>query len=60
MTETKPWYKSKTIIFNILMGIITILWPYFKEYITPEQAGAFVVIGNMILRVLTDKGLTST
>lgn len=51
--QTKPFWKSKTLWFNAVAGVVTVFWPEVSKFLTPEQAGAIVIIGNAILRLVT-------
>ncbi len=63
----KPWYKSKTVIFNILSTAVPIVG-YFagspemlKSYMTPAHFTAYAVaVGavNQILRAVTTQGIS--
>lgn len=60
MEAKKPWYLSKTILMNILMGLAMIVGVFYapagefiKTYFSEMGMGwAFV---NVILRVITNK-----
>ena len=59
MNETKQWYKSKTLWGNLLMGLGSVFsGPMFGHVFAPEEVGAIMGIGNIVLRLTTDKGLT--
>jgi len=59
--ETKPWWQSKTIIFNILSGIIGIVASLQADKGIPphvaEIFGTVVTIGNVALRFMTDTAI---
>ena len=62
MENGKKWYKSKTIIFNVLSGIVgTVATLQSSEGIPPHLTQIFstiVLVGNIILRLITDKPIT--
>lgn len=62
----KSWYKSKTVWFNVLAGVVAIatLFGYTGEFSSPEVADkveqvlSFVVlIGNLFLRFKTKEAV---
>lgn len=58
--EQKPWYLSKSILVNILMGVAMILAQFSPSAAAFIQehfgaAGAAWAIVNVILRVITKK-----
>jgi hypothetical protein len=59
--EKKKWYQSKTIIFNVLMGVASLSAFGVKEVsvITPDvalaAAGGITALGNIVLRLFTKK-----
>lgn len=61
--QTKPWYLSKTIWINILMGVVTIvgevsnIFPISKH---PTLYASVVTIANIALRLLTGTPITGT
>lgn len=66
--EVKPWYKSKTIWFNVLTGLgaaltgVVGLMPTLQPLITPTSyAISLFVMGtiNVGLRVVTKHGLST-
>ena len=60
--ETKKWYFSKTIWFNIISGAVAIF--ALPEFISvlPAVVLPYVAllnaIGNTVLRFITDKGIS--
>lgn len=56
--DSKEWYKSKTIIFNILSGLVGIAASLQMDKGVPphtaEIFGSIVMVGNIVLRLLTD------
>lgn len=44
-------FESWTVWFNVLVGVATFFWPTLQSHISPEEAGAFVVVGNLLLRI---------
>ena len=57
--ETKKWWKSRTVWFNILSGIVgTIVSLQSDQGLSPavqKALGGVVLGGNLVLRFLTDK-----
>jgi hypothetical protein len=55
--QSKPWWKSKTIWFNILsVGLLfTPLAP-----LSPAVVGAVIASGNVVLRTITTQPITLT
>jgi hypothetical protein len=58
--DAKPWYLSKTILVNILMGIALIVAqfsPSAAEFIRTyfAEAGTAWALVNIVLRLLTKK-----
>lgn len=62
MNNAKPWYASKTILFNALAAITTAILSQSAE-LTPvlgPSAIAFVSVGNIILRTLTNQPIAAS
>lgn len=55
--ETKKWYKSKTIIANIIALLAIIVQSQTGFIINPEEQVAIVILLNLVLRIITNKGL---
>lgn len=53
---SKPWWKSKTIWFNILS--IGILFTPFAP-LSPALSGAIIASGNLVLRAVTTQPITN-
>lgn len=60
MIVPKPFWQSKTLWLNVGFGVATALWPYLQKVLTPEEAGAVVVIANMLVRFFTTQPVTVT
>ena len=63
MNGSKKWYKSKTLWFGVLFGLVSIAGLFgFAEYEPTAEVtqviGIVVAIGTVILRALTDTKLT--
>jgi len=62
MTENncKPWWKSKTIGFNVLLGAGLEIAHLLGEtnIITPQNLALIMGVGNIILRAITNKPVT--
>lgn len=59
MDNSKPFYKSKTLWFNLLAGAGAMFVPggAFEHVLGPTEVGLIMGIGNALLRFVTDKGL---
>jgi hypothetical protein len=56
----KPWYKSKTIWFNIITICLGFFQVVNQNIPIPAQYLAYInAVGNLILRFITDTKLTS-
>lgn len=60
--ETKKWYESKTIWFNVLALVVIIANAFGFVGFAPtedvtELAGTAVVVINLILRFITNQGI---
>jgi hypothetical protein len=51
----KKWWTSKTIWFNIVSGAVVIVNELSGKVIPNEAAALVVVVGNTILRVITNQ-----
>lgn len=52
MNETKQWYLSKTLWFNVITILIGVLEVVSQTYPIPQNILALIVgIGNMLLRI---------
>lgn len=62
--ETKRWYKSKTLLFNIAVSALVALEASFSmlQAFLPADTYAIAVVvltvGNAMLRIVTTQGLT--
>jgi len=61
----KPWYKSRTLIFNVVAIAVAIATLIADPTLAQSQSvvsGALgvVTIGNMVLRLLTDQPIEGT
>jgi len=54
----KPFWKSKTIIVNFICLVALIIQSQTSFIITPEEQAALVAVINLILRAITNQGLT--
>jgi len=55
-TDTKKWYASKTVWFNLAMGVIQLFATAIGHPIVDPQTGvAIQTIGNILLRTVTTK-----
>lgn len=61
MEDKKVWYKSKTVLLNVL-GIIVMVIPVLSDYeiVKPEVAGLIIGVANVILRFFSPKDLVSS
>lgn len=54
----KKWWKSKTVWFNVVTGIIVIADQLSGKAIPVEVSAVIVSVGNVILRLITNKAVT--
>lgn len=57
-TEIKKWVYSKTLWINIIALIALILQNYYGFILNPEEQAAIIIFINLILRAVTNKGLS--
>lgn len=57
MQETKPFYQSKTLIFNVLAILVLIATQFgFDSFqLDAETTGFVMAVVNMVLRFMTNK-----
>ena len=55
--NSKPWWKSKTIWFNVLS--IGLLFTPFAP-LSPALSGAIIASGNLVLRTITTQPIALT
>lgn len=53
MENGKPWYLSKTIWVNSVLGLAMAVYPDLKQYMDENVIIAIFVVANLILRVVT-------
>lgn len=58
--NTKPWWKSKTVWFNVLSAVVLLGGGQLGIHIPPNVAVPMVTAGNVGLRLLTNQGLAAT
>jgi uncharacterized membrane protein HdeD (DUF308 family) len=62
----KPWYKSKTIWFNLSAGVVGVVAASvqaFAPFMSATHLGLFslvVAAANVALRVITTEGVTTS
>ncbi len=56
--QTKRWIYSKTLWGNVIAIVALILEAQFGEVLTPETQIGILGALNIILRLITKKGLT--
>lgn len=60
---SKPWYRSKTILFNIgatAIGVSQAVLPFARPFVNPRTFGLLttaVGVANMALRGITSDGI---
>ena len=62
-SNSKPWFKSRTIWFNAISGIVGVVASLTNSPLASDpkiQAGAalFLTIGNAFLRFISDQPIT--
>jgi hypothetical protein len=57
--ESKPFYTSKTMWANAIAVIVAVLASVTGYDVEPEAQVGLLALVNMILRVVTSKGLTT-
>lgn len=57
MSETKTWWKSKTLWVNIIAGAAFLIQAYYGFVIAPEEQAGLLVVVNLIMRAITKTGL---
>lgn len=55
--EKKKWYRSKTVIVNILVLLAMILQTQTGFIISPEEEIAVITLINLVLRAITNQGI---
>lgn len=58
--EIKPWYLSKTIWANLIMGVAASIYPDLKQYVDENVIVAMFVVVNLVLRVVTKDAIQIT
>jgi hypothetical protein len=64
LTEEKPWWASKTLLFNMLVGGMLALemnMPSLQGFVDPEMYAYLLLavnIVNVLLRIVTSAPLT--
>jgi len=53
----KPWYKSKTLWFNVVSGAVMLASEAASLGIDPKISAAVITVGNLVLRLLTHEGV---
>lgn len=56
---TKPWYTSKTVWVNAIALGAALSGASTGFAVSGEEAGALLAVVNLVLRVTTNKGLSS-
>ena len=58
--QKKPWYLSKTLWTNLVMGIAVIIFPSLKEMVSEEILASIFAFVNIALRFISKDKLTLT
>lgn len=58
--NSKPWWKSKTVWFNVLSVAIDVASGHFGFQIPAAAAVPILTGGNLALRMLTNSPITAT
>lgn len=53
MEQKKPWYLSKTLWTNLVMGVAVIVFPALKEMVSEEILTSIFAFVNIALRFIT-------
>ena len=56
--DTKRWYTSKTLWLNLLAIVALIAQRQFGYILDAEAQAALLAVINLILRIITKKGLS--
>ena len=57
---SKKWYQSKTIIANVLMAAGVLIQAISgTDWLDSEAQAAIIVVVNLILRFVTNQGLST-
>ena len=61
--ETKKWYQSKTVWFNIISGVVAVSTTLANSTFAQDPkvqaiAAAIITLGNLALRFTTDQPIT--
>ena len=56
--DTKRWYTSKTLWVNLLAIVALVAQGQFGYLLDAEAQAALLAIINLILRIITKKGLS--
>lgn len=58
--DKKPWWRSKTIGFNVLLGAGLEVASYLgqNDLLSQEQVALIMGVGNILLRLVTKKPVT--
>ena len=56
--DTKRWYTSKTLWLNLLAIVALVAQTAFGYVLDAEAQAALLAIINLILRIITKKGLS--
>ncbi len=54
----KRWFHSRTLWVNVLLVVALIVEAKFGEVLTPEMQLSILGGVNLVLRILTNQGLT--
>jgi hypothetical protein len=55
---SKPWYASKTIWVNVLLGVGVVVAGTLKFTVSPEETAAIITLANLVLRALSKDKIT--
>jgi hypothetical protein len=54
----KKWWQSKTVIFNIISGVVVVANELSGKLIPTEVATTVILVGNTILRLITNTSVS--
>lgn len=56
--QSKPWYASKTMWFNILAGVALYVQSKFGFVLSSDEQAGIILVVNIVLRAVTKGAVT--